>query len=120
LGALYTIWKKDKQVRVLPVSRLTAMRQRLAYSAPHPHSTEQRMEIFLLLLDDLDDLFHAFRMSLPKVFGLMIALSLFGATVLASMRWPWLLVSGVVVVGVIASSRTVLRDAVMLRMKTDP
>jgi len=104
----------------MAVSRLTAMRQGLAYSAPHLHSTERRMEIFLLLLDDLDDLFHAFRMSLPKLFGLMIALSLFGAVVFTSMRWPWLLVSGVFLVGVIVSARTTIRDAVMLRMKTDP
>ncbi|MES1196149.1 MAG: hypothetical protein ABUL58_04305 [Steroidobacter sp.] len=78
------------------------------------------MEILLLVLDDLDDLFHAFRMSLPKLFGFLIASSVFGATVFTSMRWPWLLISSVVIAGVIISARSVFRDAVPMRMKTDP
>ncbi|MES1196498.1 MAG: hypothetical protein ABUL58_06090 [Steroidobacter sp.] len=78
------------------------------------------MEIFLLLLDDLDDLFHAFRVSLPKLFGFLTALSLFGATVFTSMRWPWLLISGALLVALVVAVRSVARDAVTLRMKTDP
>lgn len=120
LRSLYTIWQKDKWRQVVLVSRLTAIGQRLAYSAHHLHSTGLRMEIFLLLVDDLDDLFHAFRMSLPKLFGFLIALSVFGATVFTSMRWPWLLISSVVVAGVVISARSVLRDTVPMRMKTDP
>jgi hypothetical protein len=100
LRALYTICQKDKHWQAALVSRLTAMRQGLAYSANHLHPAEQRMEIFLLLLDDIDDLFHAFRMSLPKLFGF--------------------LVSAVIAAGVVASARSTLRDATPLRMKTDP
>jgi len=78
------------------------------------------MEIFLLLLDDLDDLFHAFRLSLPKLFGFLAACSLFGATVFTTMRWPWLLIFGMLLIAVSLAVRSVARDTTATRLKTDP
>lgn len=81
------------------------------------------MEIFLLLLDDLDDLFHALRMALPKIAGFGIALGLFAIVVISAMTWPWMLVSAAafaaLALGIRSSVRT-LRSIRFPLLKTDP
>jgi len=78
------------------------------------------MEIFLLIADDIDDRLHALRMGLPKLFGFFIALCIFAATVLAVIRWPWIVASGTLLLALIFAVRTVPRDQLGLRFKTDP
>ncbi len=78
------------------------------------------MEIFLLLLDDLDDLLHALRMSLRKLISFCIALSIFASIVISAMTWPWLVasLSAVLVLGIVI--RDVMHGAQLPRLRTDP
>ncbi len=78
------------------------------------------MEIFLLLLDDLDDLFHALRVALPRFAGLLFALSVFAVTVFSAMRWPWLVASGALIAALGLAIHDVARGARAMRLKTDP
>ena len=78
------------------------------------------MEIFLLFLDDLDDLLHALRVSLPKIAGFGVALIVFASIVVSAMIWPWTVMSvsllAALAMVILSSPRTVQ----FLRVKTDP
>lgn len=78
------------------------------------------MEIFLLLVDELDDLFHALRASLYKFTGFLIALSVFGAMVISAMTWPVTVASTAMLAALLLMIRNSTRDMTALRLKTDP
>lgn len=79
------------------------------------------MEIFLLLVDDLDDLFHAFRMSLlPRLIGLLTACGAFAAAVFGALSWPLATVSIAMVIALVFAIRNTARDVTLPRLKTDP
>jgi len=79
------------------------------------------MEIFLLLVDDLDDLFHAFRMSLlPRLLGLFAACGAFAAALIGALSWPVTTVAVVGLAALIMAIRTTARSIVIPRLKTDP
>ena len=78
------------------------------------------MEIFLLLLDEIDDLTHALRMLLPTLLGFLAALALFAMTVMSVMRWPWLFVIGGIAALLVMAVRGAIRAGLLARLKTDP
>jgi len=79
------------------------------------------MEIFLLLVDDLDDLFHAFRMSLlPKLIGLLTACGAFAAAMFGALSWPLATISIAMIAVLIFAIRSSARSVVIPRLKTDP
>ena len=77
------------------------------------------MEVFLLWLDNLDDLVGSVRLLWPAMLSFAIALALFVATILVVMQWPWLL-AVVGIVGFGAMAGRALQSAVTARLNTDP
>ena len=76
------------------------------------------MEIFLLLLDELDDAAAILRARLPQLLGLLMALGLFALTVLAALQWPGLVLAGLV--AALAWLLPLSRLRLQLGFKTDP
>lgn len=77
------------------------------------------MEVFLLWLDDLDDLIGSVRMLWPALLSFACALALFALTVFAVMQWPWLLaVAGTLGLGI--SIARGVNAAGATRLNTDP
>ncbi len=76
------------------------------------------MEIFLLLLDELDDAAATARMLLPRVMGFLLACAVFALTIAAALRWPGLAV--ITLLSVLLAILPPLRLKPVLRLKTDP
>ncbi|MGC3983042.1 MAG: hypothetical protein QM808_17450 [Steroidobacteraceae bacterium] len=80
------------------------------------------MEIFLLLLDDLDDAVATLRALLPQLLNFLLACGLFALSVVAAMSWPILAASAVAVIAVVSvlvAGEPTLRLK-PLRFKVDP
>lgn len=75
------------------------------------------MEIFLLLLDELDDAAAILRARLPQLLGLLMAFGLFALTVLAALQWPGLVLAGFV--AMLAWLQPLSRLRLQLGFKTD-
>jgi hypothetical protein len=89
------------------VSGLTAAALAGGYSADT--FPDALMEIFLLLLDELDDLAALVRAWLPRLIELLLALVLFSLTVMLALSWPVILT--VSVAGVACGFATALHHA---------
>lgn len=77
------------------------------------------MEIFLLLLDELDDAVASARMLLPRILGFLLACGAFGLSVLVALQWPNLAL--LVLFSAIALALLPLMHSLSLpRLKTDP
>ncbi len=76
------------------------------------------MEIFLLLLDELDDAAAILRARLPQLLGLLMALGLFALTVLAALQWPALVLAGLA--ATLAWLLPLSRLRLQLGFKSDP
>lgn len=77
------------------------------------------MEVFLLWLDDLDDLVGSIRMLWPACLSFLGALTLFVLTIFGVMEWPWLLaIAGVLVMGALGARA--VQDLVAARLNSDP
>ncbi len=77
------------------------------------------MEIFLLILDEIDDAVAVLRMLLPRLLGLTVAVALFVSSIAAAMRWPAVAI-GVLLVAMLALLLPAARQTLALRFKTDP
>lgn len=77
------------------------------------------MEIFLLLLDELDDAAATARMLLPRVLGFLLALGVFALSVGAALYWPVLAIT-VLLLALSVALVSALRLTPILRVKTDP
>ncbi|MGD9843139.1 MAG: hypothetical protein AB7F79_00120 [Steroidobacteraceae bacterium] len=77
------------------------------------------MEIFLLLLDEIDDATAVLRGYMPRLMGLLLACGLLAVSVWSFMRWPWL-VAGLLLVALLLSTISMLRLKSLPRLKTDP
>lgn len=77
------------------------------------------MEVFLLWLDDLDDLIGSVRLLWPALLSFICALALFVLTVFAVMQWPWLLATAAVLgIGLVLSR--LIGQALAARLNTEP
>jgi len=76
------------------------------------------MEIFLLLLDELDDAAATVRMLLPRILGFLMACGAFALSVAAAIHWPALAL--VVLLALLLAALPTLRTRPLLRLKTDP
>jgi hypothetical protein len=76
------------------------------------------MEIFLLLLDELDDAVAMLRVLASRFAGFFIACVLFAVSVMAAIRWP-LLAAVLVFASVIWATMPAISSKVP-RFKTDP
>jgi hypothetical protein len=76
------------------------------------------MEIFLLLLDELDDAAAVLRSWLPQLLSLSLACGLFLLSVLAAMRWP--VMAGAILLLALLTRLPALRLLPGWRFKTDP
>jgi uncharacterized membrane protein len=77
------------------------------------------MEIFLLLLDELDDAAATARMLLPRVLGFLLALGVFALSIVIALYWPGLAIAVLLLVLSVAILPA-LRQTPFLRVKTDP
>ena len=77
------------------------------------------MEIFLLLLDELDDATATLRMWLPSIMGLLLACGLFALSICAAMRWP-VIAALTLLLAVLVTLLPTLNLKPLLRFKTDP
>lgn len=77
------------------------------------------MEIFLLLLDELDDAAASLRMLWPQFLSFALACSLFSLTILAAMQWPNV-AAVILLVAMVLTSVSALRLRLVPRFKTDP
>lgn len=77
------------------------------------------MEIFLLLLDELDDAAATARVFLPRVLGFLLACAAFASTIAAAIHWPNLTLV-VLVSALLVALWPTLRLKPFLRLKTDP
>lgn len=76
------------------------------------------MEIFLLLLDDLDDAVATFRALLPRLLGFLLACALFAASILVIMRWP-IATAAALFVAMLLTAVPAVRFKAALGFKTD-
>lgn len=76
------------------------------------------MEIFLLLLDELDDAVATLRMLWSRLLGFFVACGLFALSIVTAMHWPVLAVIALLCVAVWATvpATSIVRQ----RFKTDP
>jgi hypothetical protein len=77
------------------------------------------MEIFLLLLDEIDDAATALRVLWSQLFGFLLACGLFALSIWAAMRWP-ILAMLALFVALAWAALPVLRIGSLSRFKTDP
>lgn len=77
------------------------------------------MEIFLLLLDELDDAAASLRMLWPQLLGFALACGLFSLSILAVMQWPNV-AAVILLVAMVLTTVSALRLRPVLRFKTDP
>lgn len=77
------------------------------------------MEIFLLLLDELDDAAATARLLLPRVVGFLLAIGLFVLSIAAVLRWPHLAIAALLL-GLPVVVLPALRLKPLLRFKADP
>ncbi len=95
------------------MSRLTTGFYLGVYSADHP------MEIFLLLLDELDDATATARVLLPRALGFLLACGAFVLSVVAAIHWSnvaLVILLSTLIVGILPT----LRLKPFLRLETDP
>lgn len=76
------------------------------------------MEIFLLLLDDLDDAVATFRALLPQLLGFLLACALFAASILVIMSWP-IATAAALFVAMLLAAVPAVRFKSALGFKTD-
>ncbi|MGE0114728.1 MAG: hypothetical protein AB7T07_07570 [Steroidobacteraceae bacterium] len=74
------------------------------------------MEIFLLLLDELDDAAASLRMLWRQLLGFLLACGLFAMSILTAMRWPLLAVAVILLLALLP----VLRRKPIYRYRMDP
>ncbi len=77
------------------------------------------MEIFLLLLDELDDAVATLCMLWSRLWGLLLSSGLFALSVLVAMYWPWLAGVGVLLLMSCWAGLSLLRLKPLLGFKTD-
>jgi membrane associated rhomboid family serine protease len=80
------------------------------------------MEIFLLLLDELDDAAAILRVLWSRFLGFFVACGLFASSVMVAMHWPiyWPILAAVLVIGAVVGATLPARSIRLPRFKTDP